>query len=114
MQYAIARMSFGDYKNAKSYFDTAFSLADNIVGYDAYQIINHYGRLLLESCVANQSSMSPVESFLEANKIVRDEIKERYTAHYPYKVAAQYLTLIESKHTDFDASELKQFDESCK
>jgi len=57
LQYAIAALVAKDFQRSKAYFDTAYSLADRLDHYDAFQIDNNYARLLLERAI--QSDCSP-------------------------------------------------------
>ena len=113
LQYAIARMSFKDYHNAESYFETAFALSESMKRYDDYQIKNHYARFLLESCIEDYSTRDPVEIFFEAHEILVEQIQRRSQGHYPYRVALHYLDFIEKKHEHFGAGELEKFRDAC-
>lgn len=113
LQYAIARMSFKDYRNAGVYFDTAFSLSERMTNYDDYQIKNHYARYLLESSIEKAINLDPVEVFSRAHEILVDQIEGKSEGHYPYRVAQKYLDFIEAKEEAFDSEAIVQFDIAC-
>ena len=114
LQYAIARMSFKDYRNAGIYFQTAFALSDRMSHYDDYQIKNHYARYLLESSIERANDIDPVDVFSEAHEILVNQIEGKSEGHYPYRVAQKYLDFIEAKETSFDQENIAKFDAACK
>lgn len=113
LQYAIARMSFKDYENAGSYFQTAFSLSGKMQNYDDFQIKNHYARFLLESCIGNISDRDAVDVFLESHEILVGQIGQKSQGHYPYRVAQKYLDFIKAKHKNFDSEGIDKFKSAC-
>ena len=113
LQYAIARMSFKDYKNAGVYFETAFALSERMSNYDDYQIKNHYARYLLESSIERAIDVDPVEVFSQAHEILVRQIGGKSEGHYPYRVAQKYLDFIEAKEEAFDNEAIARFDFAC-
>jgi SIR2-like domain len=89
LQYAIACLTLNDLERADKYFDTAYSLAEDISGFDTYQIDNHYARFLLVTAIENENSTTCMQNFRRARRIVNEQIiKERL--RYPYRVASMY------------------------
>ena len=113
LQYAIARMSFKDYGNAKDHFGTAFGIAANLAGYDDYQIQNHWARFLLQSAIDGAEQFEATQSFAMAHEIVLNQAAQKSHGEFPYRVAALYLAFIKSREGDFGSDELKGFSADC-
>ena len=88
LQYAIARMSLGEYALAESYLETAYDCAKRTPGFRTYQIDNQKARLLLEKTVAENLESESFQAFHSAIRIIMRQIKEGSHRHYPYRVAA--------------------------
>ncbi|MGB6474112.1 MAG: hypothetical protein WBF04_08515 [Candidatus Sulfotelmatobacter sp.] len=70
LQYAIAALVSQDFDRAKSYFDSAYSFADDMYAYDSFQIDNHYARFLIERAVFLRDSGSAMAVFREARALL--------------------------------------------
>ena len=89
LQYAIAALVAQDFDRAKSYFDNAYSFADDMYDYDSYQIDNHYARFLLERVVFLRDAGAAMPVFREARALLFQQlVNERL--HYPYRAAARW------------------------
>jgi hypothetical protein len=94
LQYAIGCLVGGDLKRAKTYFDTAYSLADNR-NFDTFQIDNHFARYLLVA--TSQSDLAvgrALELFREARAIINRQLQNE-RLHYPFRVAASYQDFVD-------------------
>jgi len=91
LQYAIAALVAKDYGRSGTYFDTAYSHAENLDQYDSFQIDNHYARYLLERAIdTDYSAADRMAPFREARALLRPQFVEEWR-HYPYRVATRYL-----------------------
>jgi len=88
LQYAIACLFLSDLERAETYFDTAYSFAQDR-DYDTYQIDNHYARFLLLKVVGQGDTATCMAAFREARRIIHQQI-QRERLHYPYRVATGY------------------------
>ena len=80
-----------DFDRAKSYFNNAYSFADEMYAYDSYQIDNHYARYLIERVVFYRDFASAMSAFREARALLFAQFgNERL--HYPFRVAANWRT----------------------
>jgi len=113
LQYAIARMSFRDYRGAEGNFKSAFGLAESAHNYDPYQIENHYARFLLESRTETEEWEDYFEAFSEADRIVRSQMRNFREGHYPFRVATKYLSFIEARNSSLSSEQLGQVKEAC-
>ena len=106
LQYAIARMSFGDYPNARKYFDTSFALAGRMGSYDDYQIKTHYARFLLESRMKEEGHTDQIEAFFEADEILNEQMDKSKSFYFPYRVASNYFQYCEKFINLFDSEQI--------
>jgi len=113
LQYAIACMSFGDYINADSHFETAFGLARSRGGYDPYQIENHHARFLLESRMKSSSWDDYYDSFSAANDIIQRQVSNYKEGFYPYRVARLYLDYLEANYKKLTSDQLGRVSQWC-
>ncbi len=89
LQYAIAALVSQDFDRAKSYFNNAYSFADDMYAYDSYQIDNHYARFLLERVIFKRDHSAAMSAFREARALLFGQLgNERL--HYPFRVAANW------------------------
>lgn len=87
LQYAIARLSFGDdLYEIEPYFRSAYKFAE-ASNYDPYQIDNHYARFMLMKAVRESDANVAFDYYLKASSILQKQIL-REKKHYPYRVAA--------------------------
>ncbi len=91
----------------KSYFDNAYSFAEDMYAYDSYQIDNHYARFLLERIVFLRDAASAMGVFREARGLIFAQfVNERL--HYPYRVAANWGTFYTTFRAGFTDAEKKE------
>ena len=84
LQYGIACLAFGKLERSERYFKDAYSLAP--LGYDTFQIDNHYARLLLEKALIVPLVDDALLLVDEAKKIVLQQMSAEFR-YYPYRVA---------------------------
>jgi len=88
LQYGIAMLAFRDFDRSEQYFKTAYSFAEQLEGFNTYQIDNHYARLLLSRTIEDPSGVNPMTSFTKARDILLEQMNNRDRLHYPYRVAS--------------------------
>jgi len=88
LQYAIGSLVIEDLPRAKTYFDTAYSLAAK-KEWDTYQIDNHFSRFLMVQAVKELDFRSALENYKEARTIIERQIRDG-RRHYPYRVAINF------------------------
>lgn len=113
LQYAIAELSDYNYVIAGQFFKTAYSCAENIPGYDTYQIDNHYARFLLENEVEYGNPTTCIKAFDEAHQILITPHKGDELKHYPYRVAQGYYTFYQKFYNQLQQHEKNRFMSSC-
>jgi hypothetical protein len=113
LQYAMACMSYQDYENADSHFQTAFGLAGRRKGYDPYQIENQYAKFLLESRTRTSYWSDYFEAFSEAHDIISQQMSTFTEGYYPYRVARLYLDFVEAKNSELSRDQLLRIDHCC-
>ncbi len=113
LQYAIEKLSERDYSTARKYFNTAYSFANQLDGYDPYQIDNHYARYILESVVENDNHDGIIKDFLIAHNILIDPVHDKVVKYYPYRVAQRYLPFYEKFFAKMNKNDRDIFINSC-
>ena len=107
LQYAIASLIFKDLFHSRRYFETAYSYSEEL-GFDTYQIDNHYARfLLVEAIEGGLDISSAMENFRQAHTIISRQITNE-KLYYPYKVAANYLPFFNRFRNDFSSSQMDE------
>lgn len=103
LQYAISCFVEGDLKRARSYFETAYSIA-NERGFKTYQIDNHYARfLLLEAADQNLSVEKAIDKFRNARQIINVQLNEERQEN-PYSAATGYQNFLDKYGKHFNES----------
>jgi hypothetical protein len=104
LQYAIAALFMDDVERAEKYFETAYSYASKIEGYDTFMIDNHYARMLLRKSVECNDANSGMTYFRNARRILNEQfVRERI--YYPYLVAEKYREFYEAYESIFGNKE---------
>jgi hypothetical protein len=107
LQYAIAALVSQSFDRAKTYFDNAYSYAENIDAYESYQIDNHYARFLLERAIVQRDSTSAVAVFRESRKLLFAQLANE-RRHYPFRVAANWGTFYTTFRSGLSEAEKKE------
>jgi hypothetical protein len=113
LQYAIEKLSEREYPTAKTYFETAYSYANNITGYDTYQIDNHFARYILEFAIESGQKDDCLDDFMKAHRILMDPLHEKIVKYYPFRVAQNYLPFYTKFFDDFNDSQKAIFLQAC-
>jgi hypothetical protein len=90
---------------AERFFEQAYGLAEGISGYDTYQIDNHFARFLLESRTYGTKWSDYVQAIKDAHHLIIKQMADVSTGYYPYRVATNFLTLIERRADSFTSVE---------
>jgi hypothetical protein len=106
-------MSFDDYSTAEKYFDTAYGLVQKKGHYNTFQIDNHYARFLLESRTRSNEWEDHFYALREAHSLLIKQMSGVEEGYYPYRVARNYLSLIERRGQSFDKNEMLQARTFC-
>jgi tetratricopeptide (TPR) repeat protein len=107
LQYAIACLVIDEFERAEKYFQVAYSLADDRIGFDQSYIDNQYARFLLIRATKQKINLdNAMSDFSEAHRISYAQSgKER--RYFPYRVADMYSSFydvysvdMQKKHKD--------------
>lgn len=108
VQYGIARLSFEDYELASECFKAAYGYSEAIDNFDTHQIDNHYSRLIIESSIKSRNKDAAVNATTEAHKLLYSQMNRvNFNKHYPFRVAASYLDIVNTFCTHFSEDEKK-------
>jgi hypothetical protein len=108
LQYGIAALVAKDFKRSEFYFSTAYSYADKLDHYDAFQIDNHYARFLLERAIDTDfNAADRMAPFREARRLLRPQFAEEWR-HYPYRVATHYFDFLTRFAPNLSAAEKQE------
>jgi hypothetical protein len=112
LQYAIACTLFEDFDRAKTYFSTAYSLAE-ARGFNAFQIDNHYARFLLMRSIRSKDQGHCMNSFRDARKLIFEQIQTE-RRHYPFRVATHIAEFYDTFATVLSASDRQEIARAAK
>lgn len=87
LQYAIASLLADKFEQARTYFASAYSFAEQRPEFNTFQIDNHYARYLLRRAIFEDRPDSAMTMFREARQLIFDQVRNE-RLHYPYRVAA--------------------------
>lgn len=107
LQYAISSLVFEDIDRSEKYFESAYSFARQISGYDTHKIDNHYARLLLQRAARSESKDAGIQFFRRAREIVFRQIQSE-RLHYPYRVARAIGDFFDAFAPSFNAAEREE------
>ncbi len=113
LHYAMARLSYGEFKEATLYFDHARSLAKGSPK-DLIDIDNHYARLLIDSRTKSDEYDDHFRAFEMAHRILISQINRGTNKHFPFRQAKKYVEFISFRKGLLSAAEVKQFVTYCK
>ncbi|BDX06488.1 SIR2 family protein [Planctobacterium marinum] len=107
VQYGIARLTYRDFEIAEQCFSRAYSIGENFLNFDGYQIDNHFARLLLEKSIYEPASGNPIELFREAHLLLAKQIgNASQNKHYPYRVASLYRDFLDIHEDNLQPDDL--------
>jgi hypothetical protein len=107
LQYAIALLVANDLERSKFYFETAYSLAESMEGYDTFQIDNHYTLFLLVQAVNELEHDEALKNFREARIKISHQIQHE-RRHYTYRVATKYQDFLDRFEASLSATEIEE------
>ena len=107
LQYAIASLVIEDLPRAKTYFDTAYSLAAKR-RWDTFQIDNHFARYLMVQAVRDKDVSSALANYRQARTIIDRQMRDE-RRHYPYRVAIYYQDFVNRFGASMDSTEIEEF-----
>lgn len=107
LQYAIAALVIEDLPRAKTYFDTAYSLAEKR-GWDTYQIDNHFSRFLMVQAIKDLDFQSALENYRQARTIIDRQIRDD-RRHYPYRVAIHFQDFLHRFGAEMNIGDIEEF-----
>jgi SIR2-like domain len=113
LHYAMARLSYGEFKEATLYFEHARSLAKDSPK-DLIDINNHYARLLIDSRTKSDEYDDYFAALEMAHGILISQINRATNKHFPFRQAKKYVEFISFRKNKLTASQLKQFVTYCK
>lgn len=113
LQFAIARLFDGDYRNAKECFTRSYYYADLDPYFDTYQIDNHYARYQLESAVYYEVPEDIMDNFRTAHTSLMYSKPGDIYRWYSYKVARNYFDYYKKFYSDLDLHEQREFLKCC-
>ena len=107
LQYAIACEVLEEFEQTEKYFQTAYSLADNLLWFDTFQIDNRYAEFLLNKAVKQKKKIQDAMSdFVEAHRLIHIQTK-RERLHFPFKVASLYKSFYDAYSTDMQGKDIE-------
>ncbi|RCS55765.1 hypothetical protein DTL42_01280 [Bremerella cremea] len=90
LQYAVARITLDNLKEARQYFKTAYALCRKRPGYDTSFIDNHFARFLLVDAIANNNPSQAMDAFRQAATIITRQARKTTNRHYPFRVGGMF------------------------
>jgi hypothetical protein len=112
LHYAMARLSFGEFKESTIYFKQAQELAKGSAK-DTMEVNNHYARLLLESRMKSEEYADYFEAFEMAHAILLEQINRGTNKHFPFRQAKTYAEFISYRKKDMNPGQVKRFKTAC-
>lgn len=112
LNYAMARLSFGEFAEAGIYFKHAKALAKDSPK-DLIDIDNHYARLLLESRTNSDDYADYFEAFEMAHGILIQQINKGTNKYFPFRQARRYVEFISFRKDKLSKAQVHKFITSC-
>ncbi len=112
LHYAMARLTFGEYPIAETYFNTALKLAQGNIKKTS-DVKNHFARLLLDSRIKSDDYNDHFVAFEKAHSILIGQMNQDNNRHYPYRQAKKYVEFISSRKAKMSDSEIQRFVAAC-
>lgn len=113
LHYAMARLSFGEFKESTYYFEQARSLARGNLK-ETTDVNNHFAKLLLESRTNSNDYQDYFDAFLMAHSILIDQMNLNTNRHFPFRQAKTYVSFITFRKKDLTQNQIERFINSCK
>lgn len=113
LHYAMARLSYGEFKEATLYFEQARSLAKGKPK-ETIDVNNHFARLLLDSRTNSSDYDDYFNAFEMAHQILIDQMNRNTNRHFPFRQAKKYVEFIAYRKKQLTQSQVDRFMTSCK
>lgn len=113
LHYGMARLSFGEFKEATLLFDQARSLAKGNFK-ETTDVNNHFARLLLDSRTKGSDYTDFFDAFCKAHEILLDQINQNTNRHFPFRQAKKYVDLISFRKDELTEQQINQFVNGCR
>lgn len=113
LHYAMARLSYGEFKEATLYFEQAKSLAKGNPK-ETTDVNNQFAKMLLESRTNSSEYDDYYEAFVMAHKILLDQMNRNTNRHFPFRQAKNYVSFIAFRKKDMDQTQIDRFSVCCK
>lgn len=113
LHYAMARLSYGEFKEAALYFEQARSLAKGKPK-DTIDVNNHFARLLLDSRTNSSDYDDYFDAFEMAHRILIDQMNRNTNRHFPFRQAKKYVAFIAYRKKQLTHSQIDRFITSCR
>lgn len=113
LHYAMARLSFGEFKESELYFEQARSLAKNNPKV-LTDIDNHFARLLIDSRIKSEEYSDYFEAFSLAHKILIGQINLGTNKHFPFRQAKKYVEFISYRKDKLSNDNILYFITCCR
>lgn len=113
LQYAITSLNLNYYADAKIYFKNAYSYADELEKFDAFQLDTHYARFLLEEMINHDDELE-FNKFTKAHRLLMDNSNAEIRLSYVLRQVGVY-NMINIKYRNyFNTNERLEFIEDAK
>ncbi|MCL4273685.1 MAG: SIR2 family protein [Anaerolineales bacterium] len=107
LQYAIACEVLEEFEQTEKYFQTAYSLADDLPWFDTFQIDNRYAEFLINRAVKEKRNIQDAMSdFVEAHRLIHIQAKKE-RLHFPFKVASLYESFYDMYSVDMQTKHVE-------
>lgn len=113
LHYAMARLSYGEFKESALYFEQARSLAKGKPK-DTIDVNNHFARMLLDSRTNSSDYDDYFDAFEMAHRILIDQINQNTNRHFPFRQAKKYVSFIAYRKKQLTDYQVARFKTCCK
>lgn len=113
LHYAMARLSYGEFREATLYFEQARALAKGKAK-ETIDVNNHFARLLLDSRTNSSDYDDFFDAFEMAHRILIDQMNRNTNRHFPFRQAKKYVSFIAYRKDRLTQSQVDRFITSCK
>ena len=113
LQFALSEIERKQFELAERHLKRSYAIASRMRGYDTYQIDNVWALMLLTREIDERKSNRAYSSFVEANRIIARQMRERRHAYYPFRVATHYGQFWKTLAIQWNGEQRTAFIEAC-
>lgn len=113
LQMGITSLNLGKYPDARIYFDNAYSYANELEKFDAFQLDTHYARFLLAEMLYLKGNWD-FETFIKAHRLLMDNSNAEIRLSYVLRQVGIYNKIDQEFADDFSIAERQEFIECIK